>query len=83
MLRRDRRRLENVTYLIGDSGHVDWATRERLLSELCCDIDPDGSVAMLAPRSASSDVLDCIGRLQASAAAQRELRAVFWEPTGT
>jgi hypothetical protein len=37
----------------------------------------DGSVAVLAPRSASADVLGCIGDLQASVAQQRELRAIF------
>ncbi|HVY26213.1 MAG TPA: hypothetical protein VHB79_06655 [Polyangiaceae bacterium] len=76
-LRRQERVLDNVTYLVSCSSSADWSMRRRLLAQLCDEMAQDGSVAVLAPRSASVDVLGCIGELQASVAQQRELRAIF------
>lgn len=76
-LRRQARVLDNVTYLVSDSSSADWSMRRRLLAQLCDEMAHDGSVAVLAPRSASADVLGCIGDLQASVARQREIRAIF------
>jgi hypothetical protein len=81
-LRRQARILESVTYLVGETSQADWPMRRGLLSDLCSEMAPDGSVAVLAPASASSDVLGCLGDLQASVARQRELRAVFVDAAG-
>jgi hypothetical protein len=75
-LRRASQSLFQVTYLVGPSAHTDWLTRQSLLSQLCADLDPQGSVAVHAPRSASSDVFGCMESLQLSAPGL-ELRAVF------
>lgn len=76
-LRRQERVLGNVTYLVSGSSSADWSMRRRLLALLCDEMAHDGSVNVLAPRSASVDVLGCIGELQASVAKHRELRAIF------
>jgi hypothetical protein len=76
-LKRHARLLENVTYLVGDSSQADWAMRTRLLSALCDSLAPDGSVAVKAPSSASTEVLSCLGDLQVSVAQPCQLRAVF------
>jgi hypothetical protein len=76
-LRHESRALSDVTYVVGNHQHADWQTRQRLLSELCDDLAPDGSVAVHAPSSARSAVLGCLGDLQASLSRGLELRAVF------
>lgn len=76
-LRRASQELCDVTYLVGRHSDADWQERRSLLSELCDEVGTDGSVAVVAPRSATSDVLGCLGDLQASAARGLSLRAVF------
>lgn len=76
-LKRHERLLENVTYLVGDSSQADWAMRTRLLSALCDGLAPDGSLALKAPSSASTEVFSCLGHLQTSVAQPYQLRAVF------
>lgn len=69
--------LSDVTYVVGRHQHADWQERRLLLSDLCNELANDGSVAVVAPRSATSDVLGCIGDLQATGARGVSLRAVF------
>lgn len=76
-LRLAAQELSDVTYVIGRHHDADWPGRQSLLSELCDELGAEGSVAVVAPRSATSDVLGCIGDLQAMRASGVSLRAVF------
>jgi hypothetical protein len=76
-LRRAAQELCDVTYVVGQHQDTDWQHRSRLLSELCDELGRDGRMAVVAPRSATSDVLGCLGDLQASRARGLSLRAVF------
>jgi hypothetical protein len=76
-LRLAAQELSDVTYIVGQHHEANWAGRTRLLSELCNELSAEGSVAVVAPRSATRDVLGCIGDLQATNARGVALRAVF------
>lgn len=76
-LRRAEQELCDVTYVIGRHQDADWQGRRILLSDLCDELGGEGSVAVVAPRSATSDVLGCLGDLQATRARGLSLRAVF------
>jgi hypothetical protein len=77
MLRTAAHELCDVTYVIGQHQDADWQGRSRLLSELCDELAHEGSMAVVAPRSATRDVLGCLGDLQATRARAVSLRAVF------
>lgn len=76
-MRRSARELSDVTYVVGHHHEADWRGRMHLLSELCGALSDEGSVAVVAPRSATGDVLGCLGDLQATHARGLSLRAVF------
>jgi hypothetical protein len=76
-MRRAKHQLCDVTYVMGNHHAADWSVRQSLLAQLCQEVDPDGQLAVLAPSSARSDVLGCLGDLQMSSARKLQLRAVF------
>ncbi len=76
-LRRRSRSLAAVAYVVGTKGRTSWSMRGRLISELCNEVAPDGSVAVVAPSAASADVFGCLGDVQATRGRGCALRAVF------
>jgi hypothetical protein len=76
-MRRSSRELSDVTYVVGHHHEADWHGRMHLLSDLCGELSDEGSVAVVAPRSATGDVLGCLGDLQATHARGLSWRAVF------
>lgn len=74
---RSPHRLSDVTYLVGQHSEATWTVRRRLLADLCEVLQADGHVAVVAPQSDASDVLGCLGDLQAARSAGPSLRAIF------
>lgn len=81
LLRHRKRSLSDVTYVVGNNGQASWLMRRSLLSDLCGEVAPEGSVAVLAPTGAADDVLRCLGDLQATLGRRCALRAVFTDAT--
>src|SRR3954447_24969614 len=80
LLRNRSRAIRDVTYLVGNDGHASWSTRQRLLRDLCSEVSPEGSIAVLAPSGTAADVLGCLGDVQASLGRACALRAIFVDP---
>jgi hypothetical protein len=76
-VRSTSRRLCEVEYVVGHHQEADWAGRLGLLSDLCIELESDACVAVVAPRSAVTDVLGCFGSLRAAHVGCPNLRAVF------
>lgn len=74
---RSPHQLSDVTYLVGQHREANWTVRRRLLADLCEVLQADGRVAVVAPQSDASDVLGCLGDLQAARAAGPSMRAIF------
>jgi hypothetical protein len=82
-VRSTSRRLCEVEYVVGNHREADWASRLGLLSDLCGELDSEGSVAVVAPRSEIGDVMGCFGNLRATNVDCPNLRAVFMDPDAT